>query len=181
MTNKIEIVNESDGEKYKHFLPLLLEHKDRVYGYILTLVPRPNVADDIMQDTVLVMWEKFSDFKVGTNFYGWAKCIALNKVREYRRNTSKSPLIFDEEVIDRLNTETESNTENNQALERLETCLKALSKVEAKLIELRFVDKATIKKIAEYWGKAPGSVYRQMSKIIFKLRECISRKPVGLE
>ena len=177
MENTLNEIDNGGGEKYKHFLPLILEYKERMQGYILMLVPRPSVAEDIMQETILVMWEKFHTFEAGTNFYAWAKCIALNKVREHHRKVQKVPvLFFDDEVMDKLNTEEEREPEKRVIIEKLESCLKTLSKVESKLIQLRFIDKIAIKDIALSWGKTSGFIYREMSKILYRLRECIASK-----
>ena len=167
-----------EGEKSKLFLSLILDHKDRVYAYILTLVPRQNIAEDIMQEAVLTMWDKFHTFKVGTNFYAWAKCIALNKIREHHRNSTKSSAtFFDENVIDKLNnSDEEREPEKRLLIEKLDKCLKALSKIEFKLIQLRFTDKIAIKDIAQSWGKSSGFLYREMSKILYRLRECMMRQ-----
>ena len=179
MTQNKNLSCDSNSEKYKEFLPLLLANRDKVYGYILTLIPRPNIADDIMQETVLVMWEKFNDFTIGTNFCAWSKCIALNKIREYLRSAKRSPILFDEGVINKLNIQDIEEDPDQSKMKKLETCLKALSKVETQIIRLRFIDNTSVKTIAHAWGKTPQFVYRQMSKILYKLRICISKKIAG--
>lgn len=53
------------------FLRLLLKSQSSIYAFILVLVHDQNDADDIMQETVTLMWRKFSTFEPGTNFTAW--------------------------------------------------------------------------------------------------------------
>ena len=47
-----------------------MRHQNRIFAYILTLVPHGADAEDIMQETASVAWEKFGTFKEGTDFAG---------------------------------------------------------------------------------------------------------------
>lgn len=57
------------SERHKEFLPLLVTHKDMLYQYILIMVPFQTIAEDILQDTIIILWEKFDDFTVGTSLH----------------------------------------------------------------------------------------------------------------
>jgi RNA polymerase sigma-70 factor (ECF subfamily) len=179
MDTKSFIEDTNREMRYKHFLSLLLDHKTKIYGYILALLPHPSVALDVMQETVMVMWEKFDDFTPGTNFPAWGKAIAYNKIRACRRELSKT-MYFDDEVLDSLASEPQQD-ENGVKIEALQTCIKRLSKTETKLISLRFTDQMKINDIARSWGKPVNDVYRRMSKILYVLRECIQEKLSLLE
>lgn len=172
-TNNLLQSNEREVH-YKHFLSLLLEHKSKIFGYILALLPHPSVAADVMQETVMVMWEKFGDFTPGTNFPAWGKAIACNKIRACRRELSKT-MYFDDDVFDSLASETQQD-ENGVKIEALQTCIKRLSKTDTTLIRLRFTDQMKINDIAGSWGKPVNVVYRRMSKVLYLLRECIQNK-----
>ena len=179
MDTKSFIEDTNREMRYKHFLSLLLDHKTKIYGYILALLPHPSVASDVMQETVMVMWEKFDDFTPGTNFSAWGKAIAYNKIRACRRELSKT-MYFDDEVLDSLASEPQQD-ENGVKIEALQTCIKRLSKTETTLISLRFTDQMKINEIARSWGKPVNDVYRRMSKILYLLRECIQEKLSLLE
>ena len=46
-------------DKNRLFLRLFLQNQRRLYAYILTLLPNRADADDVLQETSLVMWDKF--------------------------------------------------------------------------------------------------------------------------
>ena len=52
----------------EQFVSLLMTYQKRIYGFILTLVPNRSYAEEIMQETVMVMCRKFNDFEKGSNF-----------------------------------------------------------------------------------------------------------------
>ena len=77
-TNNPGLDNTNAG--YEAFLQLLTANQSRIMGFILAMVPNRSVADDILQETTLLMWEKFKNFQDGTNFTAWGISIAKNKI-----------------------------------------------------------------------------------------------------
>lgn len=58
--------NKPTNEQMQVFVKLLTIHQARIRGYILSLVPNFNDAEDIMQETSRTMWDQFSDFEPGS-------------------------------------------------------------------------------------------------------------------
>ena len=71
-----------DGEA---FTRLLLQNQKRIAGLIYSLVPQGADADDVMQETCAVLWRKFGEFGLGTDFGAWALRIARFQVMSYYR------------------------------------------------------------------------------------------------
>ncbi len=53
----------------------------RIYAFILTLLPNRSEADEVMQETSLVLWRQFDQFDPQRDFVRWACGVALNQVR----------------------------------------------------------------------------------------------------
>jgi len=86
--------------KVGEFVTLLTAQQARIYAYILSLVPNFNDADDLLQDTTKLMWEKFDDFVLGTDFLAWGKKIAYYQIMDYYRNKRKyDTFCYDENLI----------------------------------------------------------------------------------
>ena len=66
----------AESESRKQLVALLTQHQRRIFAYIYTLVPNRTDAEDILQETSLIICEKFHDFKPGTDFVAWACQIA---------------------------------------------------------------------------------------------------------
>jgi len=75
------------SKRTRQFFSLFMRHQNRIFAYILTLVPHGADAEDIMQETASVAWEKFGTFKEGTDFAAWLKKIAFHKVMDHRKRS----------------------------------------------------------------------------------------------
>ena len=66
----------SETEFRKRLMILMTRHQRQIFSYIYTLVPNRPDAEDLLQETSLVICEKFREFEVGTDFVAWACQIA---------------------------------------------------------------------------------------------------------
>ena len=58
------------------FLRLYSEHQRELFKFSFTLVPNHSDADDILQDTSVILWRKFAEFTPDSNFFRWASQVA---------------------------------------------------------------------------------------------------------
>ena len=68
----------------EEFIKLFTRYQRRVFLFILSQVPSPVDAEEIHQETNVVVWNKFDQFELGTNFFAWACRIASYEVLKYR-------------------------------------------------------------------------------------------------
>src|SRR6186997_1615582 len=96
------MANESnpEAEKRKRLMTLMTRYQQRIYSYIFTLVPRRADADDLLQETSLVICEKFDEFEEGTDFVAWACQIAYWRVRYSRQKFARGKVLFSQELLD---------------------------------------------------------------------------------
>ena len=81
------------------FVALFVKNQRRIYGYILTVVPDCNEADDLFQQTSLVLWEKADEFRPDGDFVRWACGIAFNVVRNWRVKKRRDRHCFSDEMM----------------------------------------------------------------------------------
>ena len=73
-----------DPSRTEEFMRLFTHHQRHVYGYIRGLVPSLVEAEEVLQQTNLLLWEKFDQFQPGTNFRAWACKVAYLTVLKHR-------------------------------------------------------------------------------------------------
>ena len=95
-----EIMPTTEAESRKRLMALMTRHQRRIYSYIYTLVPNRPDADDILQETSLVICEKFDEFEAGTDFVAWACQIAYWRVRYARQKFARGKVMFNQDVLD---------------------------------------------------------------------------------
>lgn len=167
-------MNNASDHKYEYFLKLFMENQSKIYGFIMRLLPNYAIADDIMQDTLIIMWQKFPNFRQGSDFYAWSKQIVRFKVMDYIKNNKKRSMVnFSEDVIEKLSVEEYSNASQTVYDEALHNCIDKLKGSSRELIRMRYAGEMKIQQIAAKLDATYSSVAKQMSRIHHSLKKCV--------
>ena len=81
------------------FVQLFTHHQRRLFLYILSQVSSPVEAEEILQETNVVIWSKFAKFQPGTNFLAWVSQIANFEVMKYRTRRRREKLVFSDDFL----------------------------------------------------------------------------------
>ncbi|QDS99199.1 sigma-70 family RNA polymerase sigma factor [Adhaeretor mobilis] len=166
---------ESD-EKQELFVRLLMQHERRVYGYILSLVPNWHDADEISQNTHVWLWKEFDSFEPGTNFAAWAIRVAHFHVLTWRKQVSRSKLVFNQEFIDLVGEEqVRGGSRLDDTHRALGDCINELSCRNRDLLAQCYAEGAVIKEVAKSQNRTIGSVYKTLQRVRLALHKCINR------
>ncbi len=158
------------------FLRLYQANERRIYGFILALVPDWFEAEDLLQETTMVMWSKFDQFELGTDFAAWAMCIARYQIMNYRKKKRNQRVRFSDEVLAGLDQHvTEAVEQLDVRRDALRDCLKKLPARDRELVHLRYEYEATTKSVAERVGRGIDAVYKALNRIHLQLLYCIRR------
>ncbi len=145
-------------------------------SFILSLVPHRADADEILQETNLVLWRKFEQFRPGSDFRAWAFQVAYNKVKAFRERRGRDRLRFGREVMDRLAAVAAATADDLPASQdALQECKEQLSQPDRDLIERRYEPGATVASVAAEVGRSVAAVYKAVVRIRRALFECIQR------
>ncbi|MCG8650686.1 MAG: sigma-70 family RNA polymerase sigma factor [Pirellulales bacterium] len=159
------------------FLNLLAEHERRLTYYALTLVPCQSTADDILQESKIVMWRNFDRFTIGTNFAAWARRIVLNQVLAFRKRKQREGLNFGEDYFHAVSEEIEQNLDAfEQRQTFLKGCIEKLPAEHRSMIQWRYLDEEAIEAIVQRTGRTLSATYRVLSRIRRKLFECVTQQ-----
>lgn len=172
---------DSTNTDYRAYLQLLTANQSRIMGFIRVMVPNHSVADDILQETTLLMWEKFENFQDGTNFSAWGISIARNKILQHYRKEKRQPLMFDDAALQNLADQSSVFNFGDDRIDILKECTNKLPLEDRKLLELRYLDNINIKQIAQKINRSTSVLYRKMAKIHRLLLICINRELANLE
>ncbi len=81
-------------------------HQAPLLAYILALHPNRSDAQDILQETNVVLWQKIGEFREGTNFKAWAFRVAyLQTLAHFKRHKRGNWLGFSSELVETLASE----------------------------------------------------------------------------
>lgn len=156
------------------FLMLVTGAQRVLHAFILKLVPNLPDADDILQETNLVLWSKQAEFAAGTDFRAWAFRIARYQVMAYRKRQSLNRLVFGEELVERLAHYAETRRDRLDAKrELLIECLKRLTDMQRQLLDAHYGDRLSGREIAQKTGRNADAVFQALHRTRSSLLQCI--------
>jgi RNA polymerase sigma-70 factor (ECF subfamily) len=149
----------------------------RLYGYIHFLARDLNDADDLFQQTALIMWKKFDDFDHRRSFFSWACGIARLEVVNFLRSRGRQRLYFSDD-LNLMLVEAQEDFLDEELEGRREALAKCITKLRERdqelLLECYRADTG-VAQAAERRGRSSQSVYNSLRRIRRALFECISR------
>jgi RNA polymerase sigma-70 factor, ECF subfamily len=156
------------------FLALITSSQPSLYAYILSLVPNSQQAEDILQETNLVLWRKAGDYTAGTNFLAWACKVAYFNVLSHRRRFCREKLVFSDELLDYLaERQSECIEDLEQRRHALNQCLEKLPDRQRRIIQSRYQPGASVQRMADAAGMTEGALSQFLYRIRGALLHCI--------
>lgn len=171
--------NDSTSNKLtdKEFIRLFSTTQRPLFLHILPMVGNRTDADEVLQETNLIMWAKKDQFEPGTSFLAWGRAIARLEVFRFRRTRGTKLKFLDGELLDLVASHTESSSHELEARqEALANCMKQLRPKDRELIQLRYTPGVSGDDIAQQLGRPANSVYQSLGRIRRVLADCIHRR-----
>lgn len=164
------------NQKTNVFLSLLMANQRRINSYILSVVPNFNDADDIMQETISVMWKKFDGFEVGTDFAGWGLKVAHYCILDFRKKKGKDRLVFSESIFQQINEiAKESQDDTDDRIKHLRQCIEKLQSTDQRLLKARYELNYNANSLAVQLDRSVQYVYKHLARIHHALNLCLKR------
>lgn len=161
----------------ENLVALITRHQAALHAYILSLLPNQAKADDVLQETNLVLWRKAADYDQALPFMPWACRIAWFQVKAACRDAARDRHIFDSELVDLLAAEDDSDLESTTALDHaLHDCLEQLPAEKRDLILHRYQPDSSVSEMAAARNLSPGALSVQLHRIRQMLENCVAGK-----
>ncbi len=162
--------------KVEQFAALLATCQRKVFLFVMGLLHHPADAEEVLQETNLVLWRKFDQYEQGTDFVAWACRIARFEVLKLREKKGRQERLFSSEFIEALAAEAENTLNQVDARrEALAGCLQKLAERDRQLLMDRYRPGATTRSVAEALGRSVQGTRKSLHRIRTTLLECIQR------
>lgn len=66
----------------------------RIYHFIRAYIPSDDLAENVVQDTFLILWNKRNDLKIDTNISAWLYTVARNNCLKKIRDERSRKILF---------------------------------------------------------------------------------------
>lgn len=161
----------------KSLAVLWTQAQPSVAAFIRSLVPDYHQAQDLLQQTAVIVFEKFDAFDHQRPFVAWAIGIARIQVMRHRQGRGRDGLVFNSEQVDRIVQAFESiDSELDVMRDALAACIDELPDRNRRLIRLRYGHQMSVAGIGAQVQMKPNAVMVALHRIRAALRVCIQRR-----
>lgn len=165
------------AERMNTFVGLFTSHEVRLRAFAMSLVPNWADAEDVLQQANLVLWKKFDQFQVGTEFFAWAARIVYLEAKDFRKRKLRSKIRFGDEFFDAIADEaTEMSDELARRQQVLGDCVARLPEKHRQLLRLRYEHGGSGVQIAGTSGRSVDAIYNALCRIRKALVDCVDRR-----
>lgn len=155
------------------FAQLYDQYFEKLYRFVYFRVNHKEVAQDLVSETFIRVWEKIPDISEAAAFNGWIYQIARNLVIDHYRSRKptvdlgelENVLEYEDNIIDRVNL-------GFQQAEFL-SALKKLNPDQRLVIKLKFIDDLGNREIAQILDKSEGAIRVIQHRAITELKQLI--------
>ena len=153
---------------------LFAAHRDRVYRLCLSLVGDPQLAEELVQDTLTTAFEKLPEFR--GNFAPWIFGIARMRARNLRRK--KAELLSEDGLVDPSSAAAGALRllERHEREALLAAAAATLSPEEQEVVHLRYVEEVPLKQVDELLGLTGSGARGVLQRCKRKLRGELERR-----
>ncbi|MGE0078722.1 MAG: sigma-70 family RNA polymerase sigma factor [Bacteroidales bacterium] len=169
---------------------LIKRHERKVYTYILMMVRKPYLAEDLMQETFVKVIRSLKEGRYSENnrFQSWLMRIAHNLVIDHFRHAKQYREISNDDYpVDLFNTPrfAEMNVEQTMVFDRVlnevRMLIDLLPEDQKEVIMLRYYADLSFKEIADLTNVSINTALGRMRYALINLRKTVKDKNMCLE
>lgn len=155
---------------------LFIEHVDELQGFVASLVPEPELVDDVVQETFVAVTARADHYDPTQSFSSWLFIVARDKIRELGGKAAAEARPFADEVLDVLAASRTEFGVSARGLPFVDECIAALAPQAKRIVELRYQNAMKPRQVAAAIGWTAASVRVALSRARNAIRECVERK-----
>jgi RNA polymerase sigma-70 factor (ECF subfamily) len=165
-----------DTTRLQSFCTYLADCQRPIFLYAMSLLHRVADAEEVLQQTNLVLWQKFQEFDPRLDFVKWACGIARYEALRVREKQPLERRLFSDPFFRSLAAKSELSCDALDGRRNaLEGCLKKLSEDDQSLVLGRYQPGATVTSMAQSLGRSPQAIRKSLRRIRAALMACILR------
>lgn len=157
--------------------------RPRLVGYLLSLTASRSSAEDLAQETAIVLWDKRAEFDPAGNFPAWAFRIAFLKAQNYRRKEARraSLELPMDETFQHLGDATADfwGSPPEPRRQALVFCLSRMSERNRELLLQRYNDGESLEDLSRRQGTNRNALAQRMFRLKRSLLNCIQKRIVA--
>jgi len=167
---------------------LIIRHKDKLFGFIMSKVKDVDLANDIFQEVFIKVINKLREGRYNEEgkFISWVMRISHNMVIDHFRREARVKMIRPNDEYDIFNTLgeeaecTEDDMIRSQVFNDLKMLIRYLSDEQREVLEMRYYAGMTFKEISEECDISINTALGRMRYALMNLRKLQEKHQINL-
>ncbi len=177
-------MDDSDVKRDRVFSEVL-KHRVELTAYARSLLGSHALAEDAVQQAMLVALKKFDQYQEGTSALAWCRAIVRLEVLRLKQERQREQTLAQRLLDDAIHAafeefqSSQSHHESESWREALEACLQRLPARGREVLRFRFVDELSYQQIAERLGMTLEAVRKSLFRLKKQVRACVELSRAG--
>ncbi|MFA6599042.1 MAG: RNA polymerase sigma factor [Ignavibacteriaceae bacterium] len=149
-----------DGDEAS-FNKLVRKYQTKIYWHARRMTGNHLDADEIVQEVLLVLYDKLKSFSFQSSLFTWIYRITITRSLNYiKKQKVRRFISFDSQENSGLSTDEDlvKNLEDKEKLKKLNGVLQKLPEKQREIFVLRHFDELSYEEIAQITGKSVGGL-----------------------
>jgi RNA polymerase sigma-70 factor (ECF subfamily) len=150
----------------------------KLYGIIVRIVKRREIADEILQEVYVQIWQRAGQFDAAKGSpITWMVAIARNRALDEARRKKAVSIEDTPEALDVASDEEYplDRVERSQQLLRLSQCLEALDNNRRDVVLLAYREGMSRQALGQRFSRPPATIKSWLRRSLLQLRDCLGQ------
>lgn len=172
-----ELIKEFLNGDQQAFNKLIYKYRQKIYWHARKMTGNHLDADEIVQEVVLVIYEKLKNFKGQSSFYTWIyKITSTRSLNFLKKKKVRRFLSFDDPEMPQLSDSDDiiEDIETRDKIKKLDSMLQQLPEKQREVFIMRNINNMSYEEISEITGKTTGALkanyFHALNKISEKMK-----------
>lgn len=160
------------------FNRLAVKYQDKIYWHARRMTGNHLDADEIVQEVLLVLYNKLKTFEFKSSVYTWIYTITNTRSINYLKKKSLRSFFSLDDILNKRSEDKDviDNLEDKQKLEKIENALQKLPVKQREVFIMRNYDELSYEEISEITGKSVGALKANHFHALNKIKELIKNE-----
>jgi len=163
-----------DGDE-SAFNRLAVKYQERIYWHARRMTGNHLDADEIVQEVLMVLYNKLKTFEFKSSLYTWIYTITNTRSINYLKKKSLKSFFSLDEISNRKFEQKDviDDIESKQKIEKIESAMQKLPVKQREVFIMRNFDEMSYEEISQITGKNVGTLKANYFHALNKIKELV--------
>jgi RNA polymerase sigma-70 factor (ECF subfamily) len=175
LNNDFELIKSFINGDESAFNRLAVKYQERIYWHARRMTGNHLDADEIVQEVLMVLYNKLKTFEFKSSLYTWIYTITNTRSINYLKKKSLKSFFSLDEISNRKFEQKDviDDIESKQKIEKIESAMQKLPVKQREVFIMRNFDEMSYEEISQITGKNVGTLKANYFHALNKIKELV--------